>query len=171
MIFCKPMYEFVVGKQAKKESTVSVDYLRFIPTDPGYDPPLAAEQQAKELLASFVPRAAEIEVERYDTITFVDAGENWERILCPKCETLLKHEVWLEMVDQAKAETQFANLAVTMPCCGTASSLNDLRYEWPMGFARFVLQARDPDTDVSQEHLHLLEHALGCHLRTIRAHY
>jgi hypothetical protein len=68
---------------------VSVEFLRFIPTDPEYDPPLAAGQQARELLASFVPKAAAIEVEHYDTVNFVDNGENLERIFCPACGALL----------------------------------------------------------------------------------
>jgi hypothetical protein len=155
---------------SRKENAVAVEFLRFIPTDPEYDPPLAAGQQAKELLASFVPKAAAIEVERYDTVNFVDNGENLEHIFCPACGAILEDGVWGDLVDRAYA-TQFANLAVTMPCCGAASSLNDLHYEWPVGFARFILEARDPEADVSQEQLCLLEHVLGCHLRKIWAHY
>lgn len=150
---------------------MSVDYLRFIPTKPGYDPPLKGEQRVKGLLASFVPRAAEIEVERYDRIIFVDAGQNWERINCPTCGVILEDDVWREMVDQAEEKTLFTHLTVTMPCCGATSSLNDLHYGWPMGFARFVLQARDPDGDVSQKQQSLLESLLGCSLRKIWSHY
>ena len=149
---------------------MSVDYLRFIPTDPAYDPPLAGDQQAKQLLASFTPKSAEIAIDRYDTVQFVDAGSNWEAIHCPGCGAVLGDEAWGNLVDQASA-TQFANLSTMMPCCGMVSSRNDLRYGWAVGFARFVLQARDTDADVSQEQLHLLESVLGCHLRKIWAHY
>jgi len=100
----------------------------------------------------------------------VDAGSNWELIHCPGCGAILGDEAWRNLVDQAYV-MQFAKLSTTMPCCGMASSLNDLHYGWPVGFARFVLQARDPDADVSQEQLHLLESGLGCHLRKIWAHY
>ena len=149
---------------------MSINYLRFIPTDPEYDPPLAADQQAKQILASFTPKSVEITIDRYDTIQFIDAGSNWEPIHCPECGAILGDEAWGKLVDLAYA-TQFANLSVTMPCCGTVSSLNNLCYGWPVGFARFVLQARNPDADVSQEHVYLLESVLGCHLRMIWAHY
>lgn len=38
----------------------------------------------------------------------------------------------------------FANLMIVMPCCDGVTSLNSLRYEWPAGFARFILQAMNP---------------------------
>jgi hypothetical protein len=149
---------------------VSVIYLRFIPVDPAYDPPLVGDQQARQFLASFLPSSAEITSHRYSTIHFVDAGSNWEPIHCPRCGAILEDEAWGHLVDQASV-TQFTNLSAMMPCCETASSLNDLRYEWPVGFARFILQARNPDADVSQAQLHLLESVLGCPLRKIWTHY
>ena len=149
---------------------MSVDYLRFIPTDPAYNPPLAGEQQARQLLASFVSKSAEITSDRYDTIQFVDAGSNWEPVHCPFCETILGNEAWGNLVDQAY-ETQFANLDAMMPCCGRIASLNDLHYGWPVGFARFILQVREPDADVNEKQLSLLADVLGCHIRKIWAHY
>lgn len=149
---------------------MSVTYLRFIPVDPEYDPPLVGDQQARQFLASFVPNSEEITSHRYGTIHFVDAGSNWELVHCPRCGAILEDKAWGNLVGQASV-TQFTNLSAMMPCCGTVSSLNDLRYGWPVGFARFVLQARNPDADVSQEQLHLLESVLGCSLRKIWAHY
>jgi hypothetical protein len=149
---------------------MSVNYLRFIPTDPVYDPPLAKDQQAEQLLASCVPKSTEITSHRYETIQFVDAGSNWELIHCPGCRAILEEDVWGSLVDQASV-THFANLSLSMPCCGAISSLNDLHYGWPVGFARFVLQARDPNAELNGEQLRLLEEVLGCHLRTIWAHY
>ncbi len=71
------------------------------------------------------------------------------------------------------AETHaFAQLDVTMPCCGRAGSLNDLRYDWPMGFARFVLSARNPNLpELPPEALRRLVQIVGCELRVIWAHY
>jgi hypothetical protein len=149
---------------------VSVSYLRFIPTDPAYDPPLAKDQQAEQLLARFVPKSTEITSQRYEMIQFVDAGSNWEAIHCPGCGAILENDAWGNLVDQAFV-THFADLSLAMPCCETISSLNNLHYGWPVGFARFVLQARDPDAELDEEQLLLLEEVLGCHLRTIWAHY
>jgi hypothetical protein len=50
--------------------------------------------------------------------------------------------------------------------------LNNLRYDWPMGFARYVLEASDPEVDgLNAEHLQASEDALGWKLRIIWARY
>lgn len=149
---------------------MSDDYLRFIPTDPDYSPPFVVDQRARQLLASFIPQLAEITINRYETIQFIDAGSNWGPIYCPGCGAILADEAWACLVDKASV-TQFTNLSVLTPCCGISTSLNELRYGWPVGFARFVLSSRDPGADVSQQQHHLLESVLGCHLRKIWAHY
>lgn len=33
---------------------------------------------------------------------------------------------------------------IRVPCCGAVTSLSDLDYRWPAGFARFVLEASEP---------------------------
>ena len=56
--------------------------------------------------------------------------------------------------------------------CGTAVSLNDLRYEWPAGFAKFVLEAMNPNVmDLPDEGFAELSRDLGTPLRKIWAHY
>jgi hypothetical protein len=65
----------------------------------------------------------------------------------------------------------FADLSVELPWCGDVCSLNDLRYEWRAGFARFVLKVESPGRDIDGEQLGALETALGCKLRRIWAHY
>ena len=72
----------------------------------------------------------------------------------------------------AGAEPEYGGTPVA-PCCGAATSLHDLDYDWPAGFARFVLQAREPalagwldDAAVAR-----LEKALGTRVRQIRTRY
>lgn len=149
---------------------MSDNYLRLIPSDTTYVPSLAIGQQARELLALFTINADEVAASEYDEVQFVDAGSNWEGVFCPACGAPIENEIWRTLVDQAFM-TQFANLIVIMPCCGITVSLNDLHYEWPAGFARFVLQARNPGGDVSLEQIQRLEALLGCRLRKIWAHY
>jgi hypothetical protein len=66
---------------------------------------------------------------------------------------------------------RFTDLAVVVPCCGAATSLNDLRYDWPIGFARWELIEFGPgrmeltDTEVLE-----LEQAVGHRLRQVRTH-
>jgi hypothetical protein len=44
----------------------------------------------------------------------------------------------------ASYRSAFEDLAVRTPCCHTDTTLNELDYDWPAGFARFVLEARNP---------------------------
>jgi hypothetical protein len=66
----------------------------------------------------------------------------------------------------------FTDLAVVVPCCSAATSLNDLRYHWPMGFAQWELIAFGPgrtqltDTEVCES-----EQAVGHRLRQVWTHY
>jgi hypothetical protein len=72
----------------------------------------------------------------------------------------------------AAAATGFRLLAVTMPCCQHATTLNDLHYSWPAGFASFVLSAVNPDRSWLQDaELQNIAEALGHPLRQILTHY
>ena len=75
-------------------------------------------------------------------------------------------------MDRAAAD-DFEALAVTLPCCGASSTLNDLVYHWPAGFARYVLEAMNPGPAgfLDPEQLAQLQLDLGCELRQINAHY
>jgi hypothetical protein len=55
--------------------------------------------------------------------------------------------------------------------CGAASSLNDLQYYFPQGFARFVLSAVEPNIfDLEDGQVRELEGLLGCKLRKVWVH-
>ena len=62
---------------------------------------------------------------------------------------------------------------LTVPCCGTQVRMDELRYEWPVGFARFVIEIWNPDPwpeelePVTQQ----LAFSVGSSLRAIWAHY
>lgn len=152
---------------------MSMNILRLIPTDPRFAPEPSRRRAALELLAGMVrnrrPDALSDEVR--DEVGLVDSGVNTRRISCPECEAELTDWWWSEAIDAAY-RTECRELDVTLPCCGTRRSLNDLNYDWPMGFARYVLAAEDPEVrglDAGQ--IQALEDALGCKLRIIWAHY
>ena len=73
------------------------------------------------------------------------------------------------------AENDFADLTVRTPCCDTETTLNDLDYRLPAGFARFVLSVQDPQRegrpDLTPEDLAAIGHALGHDVRQVLAHY
>jgi hypothetical protein len=65
-------------------------------------------------------------------------------------------------------------LEVLLPCCGQTSSLNDLMYDWPMGFARFeitVLNGTWDRYELDQDELDRLGALLGHPVRQILDHY
>jgi hypothetical protein len=148
---------------------MSDNYIRLIPTDPSYLPEPTAQQTAADLLRSFVPDADEVTAELTEDIHFIDPGANFESVSCPACRKNIG-EWWIDAMDRIW-QIRFADLTITLPCCGSATSLNDLHHEWPAGFARFVLEAKNPNVrDLAAEQLEALERALGCKLRRIWAH-
>jgi hypothetical protein len=141
------------------------NFLILIPTDPRYIPHPDSAQAANEYLVSVLPTEDIIWIAS-DSVTFVDCGNNFERVSCPACGRELAIPVWQQMMDAAY-ETEFADLTVTMPCCGAVGSLNDLHYEWPAGFASFSLEVLNPTTDLDEQQIAHVESLLGCSLRKI----
>jgi hypothetical protein len=50
-------------------------------------------------------------------------------------------------------------------------SLENIKYQWPFGFAQFSIEIRNPLKDIADSELKQLETVLGCSLRIIWAHY
>ena len=144
--------------------------LKLIPVDPFFIPDENAQQAALELLTAWLPTADVVNGTASDEVNFVDPGMNLQQIFCPGCGSPLDMEVWQGFTDATYA-IQFADLTVTMPCCGAVGSLNDLHYDWPAGFARYVLESLNPNADLDDDQLDELAHILGCPLRKIWAVY
>jgi hypothetical protein len=150
---------------------VSNNLLRLIPTDPYYVPDDQAQQQARDLFATLVPQAQEVRLKVTDAPALYDAGANMETIVCPACGTVLDDQRWMKEMDRAYNDGKFTDLTISTPCCDTLCSLNELVYDWPMGFACFVLEAVSPLTDIGDRQQDLLEQILQCKLRKIWALY
>ena len=130
-----------------------------------------AADEAVNTLRSWLPTADLVEADLSNNVQFIDQGGNFERVVCPACGTELPTAAWSDAMDDA-FRTDFAQLDIRMPCCGADTSLNDLRYESPAGFARFVLEARNPGIrDLPTEQRARLEDILATPLRMIWAHY
>lgn len=148
---------------------MSDNWLQFIPSDPDFQPTISSAEAARQLLASFVPDADEVNAEFKSSKQFFHPGGNWSGVKCPACGADL--EEWWEQAMGTASKTAFANLAVSTPCCGASTSLNDLNYVWPAGFGRFVLEAMNPNIEnltPSQENQ--LAERLGRELRKIWVH-
>lgn len=150
---------------------MSDDYLRLIPTDPTWLPGAEAAQRAAATLSLLVPGADSVKAELYDDVTFIDQGANFARLNCPACQAALEMDWWADQMGEA-GDARFTNLAVTTPCCGATTSLNDLTYDWPAGFAQAELSVLNPQrgwledaelTEVATELGHPLKQVMTHH--------
>jgi hypothetical protein len=149
---------------------MSDSFLRLIPEEPPFEPSYEASEAAVRTLKALMPTAV-VSVKRFPEIRFVDQGSNFERIRCPNCQREITSH-WSSWMDVC-ARRQFAQRMTVMPCCKKESDLNDLVYEWPAGFARFVLEVANPDPAewLASPVQKRLETVLGCAVRQILAHY
>jgi hypothetical protein len=150
---------------------MSDSILSLIPDDPTYVPLSDVQPRAIALLRALAPRASHVGCRASDQVVFFDQGSNFEKVQCPACGEDVTSQ-WPEWMSKA-FESQFADLALTMSCCGLATNLNALGYLPPAGFARFSLTARNPNVGglLSAEDLSVLERVIGCKLRQVYARY
>lgn len=79
-------------------------------------------------------------------------------------------DLWSEAMERAY-ESGFSDLSFESPINGQSTSLNDLNYVLPMGFARLSLEAMNPNVDqLDQNAVEHLEAGLRCKLRQIWRH-
>ncbi|UPT61439.1 MAG: hypothetical protein M0D54_13515 [Hyphomonadaceae bacterium JAD_PAG50586_4] len=149
---------------------MSDNWLMFIPVDPTAQPARVDSDRAVELLKRFAPDAGdEVRAVFHDKIEFHDCGSNWCGVKCPQCSEDIE-EWWGDATGDAY-ESGFADLCVTMPCCEHSTTLNDLNYVWPAGFARFVLEAKNPNIrQTTAEQDRELAEALGMNVKKIWRH-
>ncbi|MFF4653051.1 hypothetical protein [Streptomyces sp. NPDC001380] len=154
---------------------MSDDVLSVIPTDPWWQPDRAAAERTAALVADLAfglpgDMEAEIDTTWYEAPTVVDCGANLERIGCPRCTAPIDTEWWADLLESHSGDG-FPTLAVEVPCCGAATSLDALDYDWPCGFARFEIAVWNPERDwFSNEDLAAVAGTLGHPVKQVRAH-
>ncbi len=148
---------------------MSDNWLQYIPLDPEFQPSPKSAETARQLLASFVPKADEVTVDFKSSTEFFHPAGNWSGVKCSVCAADL--EEWWYAAMAIASKTAFKNLSVTTPCCGVATSLNDLTYVQPAGFGRFVLEAMNPQVEnLTDAEEYRLAECLGGRLRRIWVH-
>ena len=150
---------------------MSDNILRIIPDAPDFIPDFNSMDQAVLFLGTVIDNGDEIESKVNENIIFVDPGSNLESVSCPSCSSDIT-DWWSKEMDNLY-KNHFSTLEITTPCCQNSLSMNDLDYNFQAGFARFVIEIRNPsigglldDTIVKQ-----VESLLGCKVRQIMAHY
>lgn len=162
-----------------------------IPTIPNYVPNEVAQEAALTLFTSCMTAtnseaAQDIAACVEDGVVFVDQGESFDSVPCPKCKRRLQKswwnkamsyacgaypKSWEDVYEKTDHEPVFSNLDVKLPCCDTMVSLNDLVYVAPAGFSRFRLEALYAPRNLTDVELQKLEEIVGCPIRQIWAHY
>jgi hypothetical protein len=147
---------------------MSDTYLHLIPINSQYVPSQLQIDKAVSFLLSIWPLTKPT-IETSDEVMFIDQGGNFVFVQCPQCGLKIDQGWWSNAMSQAFAN-HYCDLSIQTPC-GHQTTLNDLNYYWPAGFARFRISFLNPSQDFDHEQLQILSHILGCELRKIRAHY
>ena len=146
---------------------MSDSWLKFVPRDPAWQPSAEVAETAANLLRGFAPSGT-VKARLGGQVEFVDPGGNWSGVRCPSCGAGLD-EWWPGAMDLA-FESGFRDLRIVTPCCGVASSLNDLDYVREAAFASFVLEVMNPGLDTTPQQERALAECLGAPLKKIRVH-
>jgi hypothetical protein len=153
---------------------MSDDYVYVIPEEPGSVPDEARRQSAVTFFESIAPGADKIEASISEHLEFIHCGANFEKILCPSCGALIELEAWQEWMnhDFQGKDKGFVLSQRVLQCCGVSASLHTLKYEWPQGFARFKICAKNPNIGkLSRDNCRRFEQLLGAGVRIIYEHF
>ena len=152
---------------------MSDNCLTVIPTDPYWQPSQDAADRAAAVLSAMLPDDGArrgMDVMCHDSVEVVVCGANLEKISCPHCGAECASAWWGEAVSERHSEG-FSTLVVTVPCCDAETLLNELVYDWPVGFARFRIEVLHPNRAwLTDEELASVTDALGHPLRQILVH-
>ena len=142
--------------------------LRLVPQELQFQPELAAALSAEALLRAIFPEAQQVQSKYFESVSFIDAGENWEGVRCSACGA--DAESWWSDSMSAAAEVGFSSLITKAPCCGTTVQLSELNYGWPVAFGRFALEVLNPNaSSLTHEQLTQLSALLGAQVVMVHA--
>ncbi|MFC9077893.1 hypothetical protein ACFTY7_12815 [Streptomyces sp. NPDC057062] len=152
---------------------MSDSYLTVIATDPYWQPRRDAADRAAAVLSGMLPdddARRGLQAMWHDDVEVVVCGASLEKISCPHGAAHVSSHWWAQAVS-ARCDEGFSTLLVVVPCCEVQTSLNELVYDWPMGFARFRIEVLYPNRAwLTGEELARVADALGHPVRQILIH-
>src|ERR1700728_53288 len=113
---------------------MSDDWMIVIAADPLAMPPREHAEAAFGLLKVMRPKAQDPELYLSDKPDFFHCGANFGNVFCPFCTSDIM-EWWSKRIDAWWKNADRRDLSVVTPCCGRATTLNDLDYDRPQGMA------------------------------------
>lgn len=141
---------------------------KIIPRDPLFIATETSLSNAKAIILQSI-KCDSVVIEHNETPSFIDCGSNLESIRCPECGEALDFGWWGEAMDGA-FEWGFLTLEVETPCCAKKTSLNELRYDFPCGFACCAVNVLNPVSPIDEKTLDSVRNILGTDVRVIQAH-
>ncbi len=149
---------------------MSDNWIILVPDEPSWVPEVWRQQQAVALFQALAPDADEVKASTADAIQLIDCGANFEAVFCQECGKELDVEWWGAQLDR-ESEAGFLLQPILLPCCQAKVPLNRLRCEFAQGFARFTLEAMNPNMDrLPDDKRAEFERILGCKLNVIYQH-
>jgi len=144
---------------------------KIIPTNPDYTVSKEKLNEIEKYLKENFPDKG-INVEQYETIQFVDCGENFERVICEHCHAAIDIELWQEWMSKSY-DAVFKDRTIQMQCCAKTSTLDKLIYEQPQGFAKLIIQIDNiTDDEMSkQTFTYLQDSIIGAPVWIVKAKY
>jgi hypothetical protein len=164
-----PVPPVVFEPKAQPSFPMSDNWMIVIPVDPVAVPPKERTKAAFDLLCALRSEAQDAELHISDTPEFFDGGSNFESVFCPFCQTDI-WDWWIKAIDEWWNGTNHRALSAEMPCCGRVTTLNELDYVWPQGFACVAITLMNPDSDLEPAERQQVELALGLPVRVIWRH-
>lgn len=158
-------------------------YIRVIPTDLEWQPTSEAAARAAKYIADLFAGPGDhvevVELVFHERITLIDGGEYMEEVFCPRCDAAIGLDWFWDLLiarngGRRVGEPTIDDLGVTVPCCGATLTLPQLRFEAPVGFARFEVSAMNWTRrvwDLSDEELAAAGDILGHPVTQVHAHY
>jgi hypothetical protein len=144
---------------------VSDNFLYFVPADPNAQPTQEAADHAEYILTSYA-LSDEVKATFEDQIVFYHPIENWYGVKCPACQANI--EAWWDVQNDRVYETATSDLAVSTPCCGLRTSLNDLDYTTPAAYGRFAIEVLNFEHgDTTPEQDQQISECLGLPIRKV----
>ncbi|WP_377639019.1 hypothetical protein [Oryzobacter terrae] len=155
---------------------MSDTYVRVIPSDPWWQPAPEAAQEAASYVAGLFEGEGvavdEVGTEFHERVHVIDAGENTSSVTCSVCGWQLGPD-FVARLTEANPQG-LRSLDVWVPCCGAVVPVTSHRYDWPVGFARFEVVARNPTRDtpwLEERELDQVAGILGHPVFQVLAHY
>ncbi len=147
---------------------MSDNIMYLLAADPLAMPSVERREWTELLVRNLCPGAHEIVVHADDLPELYLAMTNLEATYCPHCAANLD-EWWPQAVDTWWKGGR-RDLGAVVPCCREPTSLNELDYDWPQGFARFAIEILNPSHDLEPGELDTISRAAGMLLRVVWAH-